>query len=76
MKAKWTSYFEDSQSLNTLLEYKAELQAIWDNNAKSVDEMIADFKAWCAKAEASGNRMLEEFAVSLQRYKLQAFAAR
>jgi stearoyl-CoA desaturase (delta-9 desaturase) len=75
IKTKWNNYFEDSQSLNTLLEYKAELQAIWDNNTKSVDEMIADFKAWCAKAETSGNKMLKEFAASLQRYKLQAFAA-
>jgi stearoyl-CoA desaturase (delta-9 desaturase) len=75
IKSKFNNYFHDSKSLNTLLEYKAELQAIWDNNSKSVEEMIADFKAWCAKAEASGNQMLQDFASSLQRYKLQSFAA-
>ena len=76
MKSKWSGYFEDSQSLKSLLQYKAELQAIWDNNSQSVDEMIAAFKVWCNKAEASGNQMLQDFAVSLRQYKLQAFAAR
>lgn len=76
IKAKWSGYFEDSQSLNKLLEYKADLQAIWDNNSQSVDEMIAALKVWCAKAEASGNKMLEDFAVSLRSYKLQTFSVR
>lgn len=76
IKAKWNSYFEESKTLNTLLQYKAELQAIWDNNSKSVDEMIADFKAWCQKAEQSGNEMLQQFANSLRQYKLQPFMAR
>ncbi len=75
LKTKWNNYFVDSQSLQTMLQYKAELQAIWDNNTQSVDEMIAAFKAWCAKAEASGNQMLQEFAQSLRSYKLQAIAA-
>lgn len=76
IKSKWSGYFEDSQSLKSLLQYKAELQAIWDNNSQSVEEMIAAFKVWCNKAEASGNQMLQDFAVSLRQYKLQAFAAR
>ncbi|WP_223789203.1 DesA family fatty acid desaturase [Marinicella meishanensis] len=76
IKTKWSAYFEDSQSLNTLLQYKKDLQAIWDNNTKSVEEMIADFKAWCSQAEQSGNRLLQEFADTLRRYKLQTFAAR
>ncbi|MFC3194099.1 fatty acid desaturase [Marinicella sediminis] len=76
IRQKWQSYFADSQSLNSLLQYKEELQSIWENNSKSVDEMIADFKAWCAKAEQSGNRLLQEFASSLSRYKLQTFTAR
>lgn len=76
MKNKWNSYFEDSQSLNNLLQFKEELQSIWESNSKSVDEMIADFKAWCLKAEASGNQLLKEFAVSLSQYKLQSFTPR
>lgn len=75
LKSKFNNYFEDSKSLNTLLDYKDELQAIWNNNSKSVEDMINDFKAWCAKAEASGNQMLQDFAESLQRYKLHAFSA-
>ncbi|TDR19299.1 DesA family fatty acid desaturase [Marinicella litoralis] len=76
MRNKWNSYFEDSKSLNNLLQFKEELQAIWESNSKSVDEMIADFKAWCQKAEASGNQLLKEFAASLSQYKLQAFTPR
>jgi len=76
IKNKWNSYFEDSQSLNNLLQFKDELQSIWESNSKSVDEMITDFKAWCLKAEASGNQLLKEFAASLSQYKLQSFTPR
>jgi stearoyl-CoA desaturase (delta-9 desaturase) len=76
IRHNWQGYFADSQSLQSLLQFKEELQSIWENNSKSVDDMIRDFKAWCAKAEQSGNRMLQEFAESLKRYKLQTFAAR
>ncbi|MGJ8662802.1 MAG: DesA family fatty acid desaturase [Marinicella sp.] len=73
-KSKFAHYFDDSQSLNKLLAYKEELQAIWDNNSRSVDEMIAEFKAWCKRADASGNRLLQEFAATLQNYKLNTFS--
>ena len=76
LKTKWHNKFADSQTLHSLLEFKAELQSIWDNNSQSVEEKIAEFKAWCARAEASGNQMLQDFAVSLRNYKLQVFAAR
>lgn len=76
IKIKWNSYFEDSKTLKTMLQYKSELQAIWENNTKSIEEMIADFKAWCHKAEQSGNQMLQDFALSLKQYKLQPFVAR
>jgi len=75
IKTRWSAYFEDSQALQSVLQYKKELQAIWDNNTKSVEEMIADFKAWCLKAEQSGNRLLQEFADTLRRYRLQSFPA-
>ena len=73
---KWHGYFADSKTLNNLLQYKEELQSIWDSNSKSVEDMIADFKAWCLKAEQSGNQLLQDFAASLSKYKLQTFNAR
>jgi len=76
IKSKWHNYFEDSKSLTVLLQFKEELQSIWDCNSKSVDEMISDFKNWCSKAEQSGNKLLQEFADSLGRYKLQTFTAK
>ncbi len=76
LKTKWRGYFEDSKSLNGLLQFKEDLQSIWDSNSKSVDDMIADFKAWCSKAEQSGNHMLQEFAASLSKYKLQSFTSK
>ncbi len=74
VKKKLQHNFEESTTIKTLLAYKAELQAIWDNNAMSMEEMMDAFKTWCQKAEQSGNQMLQDFADKLKKYQLQQFA--
>jgi hypothetical protein len=63
--------FSDSETLQILLSYKQELQTIWNNTGQSVDDRISALKEWCQKAEASGIQMLQEFARSVQKYRLQ-----
>lgn len=65
------THFSDSETLQILLSYKHELQTIWNQKGQSVDDRIAALKAWCQKAEASGIQMLQDFAKTVQKYRLQ-----
>ncbi len=63
--------FNDSETLQILLSYKHELQTIWNNSGQSVEDKIEALKQWCQKAEASGIQMLQDFAQSIRKYRLQ-----
>jgi stearoyl-CoA desaturase (delta-9 desaturase) len=63
--------FSGSETLQILLSYKQELQTIWNKRGQSVEEKIEALKIWCQKAEASGIQMLQDFAQSVQKYRLQ-----
>ncbi len=45
-----------------VLQFHAELKALWEGAYTSNERLLADFKEWCARAEASGIQCLEEFA--------------
>ncbi len=59
-----------SQTLRTVMEYRGRLQALWDRTAASQDRLLANLQEWCAQAESSGVRSLQEFARSLRGYSL------
>jgi stearoyl-CoA desaturase (delta-9 desaturase) len=61
----------ESQALATVVEYRQQLQALWDETAASNDRLIAGLKDWCAQAEASGIKALEDFAQSLRHYGIR-----
>ena len=44
-----------------VLELRSELKALWEGAHTSNERLLADFRAWCAKAEASGIQVLQEF---------------
>lgn len=60
-----------NQALATVYEFRERLKAIWASSATSNDGLIAQFREWCAQAEASGVRSLQEFAASLRGYSLR-----
>jgi stearoyl-CoA desaturase (Delta-9 desaturase) len=62
---------ENSQALATVHEFRERLKAIWSGAATSNEKLIAQFRDWCAEAEASGVRSLQEFAASLRGYSLR-----
>jgi stearoyl-CoA desaturase (Delta-9 desaturase) len=61
----------NSQALATVYEYRERLKAIWAGSATSNDGLLAQFREWCAQAEASGVRALQDFATSLRGYALR-----
>jgi stearoyl-CoA desaturase (delta-9 desaturase) len=61
---------ERSHTLATVYQARQRLQAIWEGAAQSNERLVADFRAWCAEAEASGVKALQDFARRLQGYAL------
>jgi stearoyl-CoA desaturase (delta-9 desaturase) len=62
---------ESSQSLKTVYEFRERLKTIWSGSAASNERLIEQFREWCAAAEASGVRALQDFAASLRGYSLR-----
>ena len=57
-------------ALSTLLQMRRELTALWESSSASSDQLLADLRAWCQRAQASGIEGLEQFA-----YRLRSYAA-
>jgi stearoyl-CoA desaturase (Delta-9 desaturase) len=55
--------------LKTVLEYRNELKALWEGAHTSNEKLLADFREWCARAEASGIQVLEEFVAYLKSFR-------
>jgi len=62
---------ESSQALQTVYEFRERLKAIWSGSVASNERLIEQFREWCAGAEASGIRSLQDFAASLRGYSLR-----
>jgi len=62
---------ENSQALATVHEFRERLKAIWSGSATSNEGLVVQFRDWCAQAEASGVRSLQDFAASLRGYSLR-----
>ena len=44
------------------------LQALWEGRHVSNERLIAQLKEWCAQAEASGIKVLQDYARALKHY--------
>jgi len=62
---------DNSQALATVHEFRERLKAIWNGSATSNEKLVAQVREWCAEAEASGVRALQEFAASLRGFALR-----
>ena len=60
--------FKHSKALQTMHEMRGELTAIWERSHASSDQLLLQLHDWCARAEASGIRSLEEFSLRLRSY--------
>jgi stearoyl-CoA desaturase (delta-9 desaturase) len=55
------------QQLKTVHEYREQLRLLWCSNMSN-ERLLAHLKDWVTRAEASGIRVLQEFAASLRAY--------
>ena len=61
----------ESETLRTVIEFRSQLQAIWQIAGASHEKLQEALQDWCNRAELSGIRALEEFAWRLRGYSLQ-----
>jgi len=60
-----------SESLETVYQFKQQLKALWERSAASQDKLLQNLQDWCQQAEQTGIHALQEFARSLRGYALQ-----
>ncbi len=62
---------KNHERLRQVHDLRERLVEIWEQANVSNDKLLAQLREWCAEAEASGIRSLEEFAARLRGYALQ-----
>ena len=60
--------FANSQKLKTYIDMRNELAAMWERSNASRDQLLVQLQDWCHRAEASGIKALQDFAMRLRRY--------
>jgi stearoyl-CoA desaturase (delta-9 desaturase) len=69
-RARLDAALDHSQALQTVYQYKRNLQAIWQERTASHERLLQSLQEWCRAAEASGIRALQEFARTLPMYSV------
>ena len=60
---------EKYPGLKTVMEYRNDLKALWENTGLSNERLLAELTGWCSRAEASGIEALEEFSAYLKSFR-------
>ncbi|HZW58934.1 MAG TPA: fatty acid desaturase [Woeseiaceae bacterium] len=67
---------QDNAALHTVHEFREKLRTLWSGASVSNERLLGQLRDLCAEAEASGIKVLEEFAARLRSYRLAPVAAR
>ena len=65
-RERLTQLIEAHPPVKTVLQFRSELQGLWEGAHTSNERLLADFKEWCARAEASGIQALKDYADHLR----------
>ncbi|KND58578.1 Fatty acid desaturase Delta-9 fatty acid desaturase [Candidatus Paraburkholderia schumanniana] len=58
----------DNQRLRTFIELRKDLSAMWDRSNASREQLVTQLQDWCHRAEESGIKALQDFALRLRHY--------
>jgi stearoyl-CoA desaturase (delta-9 desaturase) len=61
-----------NEALSTVYEYRRRLQTLWGRTHESHEKVSQALQEWCRQAEATGLKVLQDFARGLRGYSLQA----
>jgi stearoyl-CoA desaturase (Delta-9 desaturase) len=67
-KQQLVELFQHSKALETMHHMRVELGAIWERSHATRDQLLHQLQDWCARAEASGIKSLQEFSMRLRSY--------
>lgn len=67
-KQQLSEILQHSKTLQTMHDMRIELAAIWDRSHASSDQLLRQLQDWCARAEASGIKALQDFSLRLRSY--------
>ena len=67
-KEQLVELFQHSKALETMHQMRVELGAIWERSHFTRDQLLHQLQDWCARAEASGIKSLQEFSMRLRSY--------
>ena len=65
----------DNKALETVHDFRERLHAIWSSANVSNEKLLQQLRNWCQEAEASGIKVLEDFAERLRSYRPAPVAA-
>jgi stearoyl-CoA desaturase (delta-9 desaturase) len=65
------SALQGNQTLRTVYHFMQQLKALCGQSARSDGDRLKRLQAWCTEAEASGIRVLRDFAQQLRAYTAQ-----
>lgn len=63
-----------NERLETVYQFRQRLQELWKRSSMTQEALLKALQEWCAQAEASGIRVLQEFAQTLRSYTLPVAA--
>ena len=69
-RERLTEVLSANAALHTVHEFRERLRELWSGANVSNERLLAQLKEWCAEAEASGIKVLEDFASRLRTYQL------
>jgi len=69
--ARLQEILRNHQALKTVHDFRERLQQLWSGASASNERLLAQLGDWCAQAEASGIKALQDFALTLRGYAMQ-----
>jgi len=69
-KRRLGEILSDNAALETVHDFREKLRNLWSGANVSNEKLLTQLKEWCAEAEASGIKVLQEFAARLRSYQL------
>ncbi len=69
-KLRLGKLLEDNVALQTVHEFREKLSELWCGANVSNERLLTQLREWCTEAEASGIKVLEDFAERLRSYQL------
>ncbi|MES2150337.1 MAG: fatty acid desaturase [Pseudomonadota bacterium] len=67
-KQQLVELFQHSKALETMHHMRVELGAIWERSHSTREQLLHQLQDWCARAEVSGIKSLEDFSLRLRSY--------